>query len=84
MTIGATTASAQGILKGDRGATVNHTFMLIFSTTLQKKAGINLQVNEGQTYAISSKLGQGKIDLLLYRLLWCLGCIRVQDFIRKN
>ena len=66
MAIGATTASAQGILKGDTGGvgTVNHTFMILFSTTLQKKAGINLQVNEGQTLTRSAlKLGQGKIDL---------------------
>lgn len=66
MTIAATTASAQGILKGDTGGvgSVNHTFMIIFSTTLQKKAGINLQVNEGQSLTRSAlKLGQGKIDI---------------------
>ena len=66
VTTGATTASAQGILKGDTGGvgSVNHTFMIIFSTALQKKAGINLQVNEGQSLTRSAlKLGQGKIDL---------------------
>ena len=66
MIIGATTASSQGILKGDVGGvgSVNHTFMIIFSTTLQKKAGINLQVNEGQSLTRSAlKLGQGKIDV---------------------
>ncbi len=40
---GATTASAQGILKGDTGGvgSVNHTFMIILSTVLQKNAGVN-------------------------------------------
>ena len=60
------TASAQGILKGDTGGvgSVNHTFMVIMSTVLQKKIGVNLQVNEGQTLTKSAlKLGQGKIDV---------------------
>jgi len=60
------TASAQGILKGDTGGvgSVNHTFMIIMSTVLQKKIGVNLQVNEGQTLTKSAlKLGQGKIDV---------------------
>lgn len=59
-------ASAQGILKGDTGGvgSVNHTFMIILSTVLQKKIGVNLQVNEGQTLTKSAlKLGQGKIDV---------------------
>ena len=66
MAVGGSTASAQGILKGDTGGvgSVNHTFMIVMSTVLQKKAGINLQVNEGQTLTKSAlKLGQGKIDL---------------------
>jgi len=61
-----TNTSAQGILKGDTGGvgSVNHTFMIIMSTVLQKKIGINLQVNEGQTLTKSAlKLGQGKIDV---------------------
>ncbi|MBO34418.1 MAG: hypothetical protein CMM74_15820 [Rhodospirillaceae bacterium] len=61
-----TPASAQGILKGDTGGvgSVNHTFMIIMSTVLQKKIGVNLQVNEGQTLTKSTlKLGQGKIDV---------------------
>lgn len=66
MALGASSVSAQGILKGDTGGvgSVNHTFMIVLSTTLQKKAGINLQVNEGQTLTKSAiKLGQGKIDV---------------------
>lgn len=66
MALGASSASAQGILKGDTGGvgSVNHTFMIVLSTTLQKKADINLQVNEGQTLTKSAiKLGQGKIDV---------------------
>jgi|TARA_B100000315_G_scaffold253060_1_gene291121 hypothetical protein len=58
--------SAQSILKGDTGGvgSVNHTFMIILSTVLQKKMGVNLQVNEGQTLTKSAlKLGQGKIDV---------------------
>jgi hypothetical protein len=58
--------SAKGILKGDTGGvgSVNHTFMIIMSTVLQKKIGVNLQVNEGQTLTKSAlKLGQGKIDM---------------------
>ena len=61
-----TNTSAQGILKGDTAGvgSVNHTFMIIMSTFLQKKIGINLQVNEGQTLTKSAlKLGQGKIDV---------------------
>jgi hypothetical protein len=61
-----TGASAQGILKGDTGGvgSVNHTFMIILSTVLQKKLGVNLQVNEGQTLTKSAlKLGQAKIDV---------------------
>ena len=61
-----TNSHAQGILKGDTGGvgSVNHTFMIIMSTVLQKKIGVNLQVNEGQTLTKSAlKLGQGKIDL---------------------
>lgn len=66
MALGASSASAQGILKGDTGGvgSVNHSFMVVLSTVLQKKAGINLQVNEGQTLTRSMlKLGQGKIDM---------------------
>jgi ABC-type nitrate/sulfonate/bicarbonate transport system substrate-binding protein len=62
----ASTASAQGILKGDTGGvgTVNHTFMIVMSAVLQKKIGVNLQVNEGQSLTKSAlKLGQGKIDI---------------------
>jgi hypothetical protein len=38
LTFATSTVSAQGILKGDTGGvgTVNHTFMLIMSTVLQK------------------------------------------------
>jgi len=66
MAFATSTGSAQGIFKGDTGGvgSVNHTFMLIMSTVLQKKIGFNLQVNEGQTLTKSAlKLGQGKIDL---------------------
>ena len=66
LAVGTSAASAQGILKGDTGGvgSVNHTFMIVMSTVLQKKAGINLQVNEGQTLTKSAlKLGQDKIDL---------------------
>ena len=66
MALGAPSVSAQGILKGDTGGvgTVNHAFMVVLSTTLQKKIGVNLQVNEGQTLTRSAlKLGQGKIDV---------------------
>jgi TRAP transporter TAXI family solute receptor len=66
LAVGTSTASAQGILKGDVGGigSVNHTFMIIMSTVLQKKMGVNLQVNEGQTLTKSAlKLGQGKIDV---------------------
>lgn len=66
MALGASSVSAQGILKGDTGGvgTVNHSFMIILSTVLQKKIGVNLQVNEGQTLTRSAlKLGQGKIDV---------------------
>ena len=66
LAVGTSTASAQGILKGDTGGvgSVNHTLMIVLSTFLQKKAGINLQVNEGQTLTKSAlKLGQGKIDV---------------------
>ena len=59
-------ASAQGILKGDTTGPgqVNNTFFIVLSNLLQKKEGINLQVNEGQTLTRSAlKLGQGKIDL---------------------
>ena len=66
LAIGMSTASAQGILKGDTGGvgSVNHSFMIVLSTFLQQKEGINLQVNEGQTLTRSAlKLGQGKIDL---------------------
>ena len=66
LAVGSSTASAQGILKGDTGGvgSVNHTFMIILSTVLQKKLGVNLQVNEGQTLTKSAlKLGQGKIDV---------------------
>ena len=42
LAVGTSTASAQGILKGDTGGvgSVNHTFMIVLSTFLQKKAGI--------------------------------------------
>ena len=66
LAIGTSAATAQGILKGDTGGvgSVNHTFMIILSTVLQKKIGLNLQVNEGQTLTKSAlKLGQGKIDV---------------------
>lgn len=66
LALGPTGVSAQGILKGDTGGvgSVNHTFMIIMSTVLQKKLGVNLQVNEGQTLTKSAlKLGQGKIDV---------------------
>jgi len=66
MAFATSTVSAQGILKGDTGGvgSVNHTFMIIMSTVLQKKIGVNLQVNEGQTLTKSAlKLGQGKIDV---------------------
>lgn len=66
LTFSSTGSLAQGILKGDTGGvgTVNHSFMIILSKYLQKKADINLQVNEAQTLTKSVlKLGQGKIDL---------------------
>jgi len=66
LAVAATPASAADILKGDTGGvgSVNHTFMIVLSTVLQKKANINLQVNEGQTLTRSAlKLGQGKIDV---------------------
>ena len=63
---GAHAASAQGILKADTTGVggVNHTFFIVLANILQKKAGITLQVNEGQTLTRSAlKLGQGKLDL---------------------
>ena len=66
MTLGTAPVSASGILKGDTGGvgSVNHSFMIVLSTVLQKKIGVNLQVNEGQTLTRSAlKLGQKKIDV---------------------
>ena len=63
---GAHTASAQGILKADTTGVggVNHTLFVVLANILQKKAGINMQVNEGQTLTRSAlKLGKGKIDI---------------------
>ena len=63
---GAHSASAQGILKADTTGVggVNHTLFVVLANILQKKAGINMQVNEGQTLTRSAlKLGRGKIDI---------------------
>ena len=63
---GAHPASAQGILKADTTGVggVNHTLFVVLANILQKKAGINMQVNEGQTLTRSAlKLGRGKIDI---------------------
>ena len=63
---GAHTALAQGILKADTTGVggVNHTLFVVLANILQKKAGINMQVNEGQTLTRSAlKLGKGKIDI---------------------
>lgn len=63
---GAYPASAQGILKADTTGVggVNHTLFVVLANILQKKAGINMQVNEGQTLTRSAlKLGRGKIDI---------------------
>ena len=48
---GAHTASAQGILKADTTGVggVNHALFVVLANILKKKAGINMQVNEGQT-----------------------------------
>ena len=60
---GAHTASAQGILKADTTGVggVNHTLFVVLANILQKKAGINMQVNEGQTLnPVRSQAGQGQ------------------------
>ena len=64
--LGAQAVSAQGILKADTTGVggVNHALFVVLANVLQKKAGINMQVNEGQTLTRSAlKLGRGKIDI---------------------
>ncbi len=65
--MGATTASAQSILKADvpgPGST-NHTIFIVLAKIWKKHAGISVQVNEGQTLTRSAiKLGQGRIDIM--------------------
>jgi TRAP transporter TAXI family solute receptor len=65
--VGASNASAQNILRGDAPGvgSVNHTIMIVLSKILATKAGITMQVNEGQTLTRSAiKLGSGRLDIL--------------------
>ena len=65
--LGTGNASAQTILKGDTTGVggVNHTLFKVLTGILKTEAGINMQVNEGQTLTRSAlKLGAGRIDIM--------------------
>ena len=67
LALGATTASAETILKADTSGVggVNHTLFKVLAGVLKTEAGITMQVNEGQTLTRSAlKLGAGRIDIM--------------------